>query len=214
MAVNSVVISAAGLGSRLGLNLPKCMLELKGKPLIHYHLQLIKDIPDVRIVVGFKEELVIDYVKSIRRDVIFVRNPAYASTSNAYSLHLGSQHINGSFMSLDGDLLVAPHSFKNFVENCQNETILGVVKSNTEDAVFVETDKDRVIKFQRSPKTNYEWSGLAYFHNLVINKNARYVFNELERELPVKYVEIECYEIDTPGDLDFLLNNIDHSIYF
>lgn len=215
MSINNVVISAAGLGSRLGLDLPKCMLEIKGKPLIYYLLGLVKDIKDIRIVVGFKEQMVIDYVRSIRKDVIFVRNPSYATTTNAYSLHLGSYHMNGSFLSLDGDLLIAPSSFNKFASNCKEETLLGIVKSSTEDAVFVvKNSKGEVSHFQRNPPTDFEWSGLAYFSNMKIDKNAHFVFNEVEKKLPIKCMEIECYEIDTPQDLDNLYNNIDSSLYF
>lgn len=75
------VISAAGLGSRLELNMPKCLVEIGGRKVIDYQLDLLREIEDLRIVVGFMEEAVISHVREIRNDVLFVRNPDYRTTS-------------------------------------------------------------------------------------------------------------------------------------
>ena len=91
MKVKNAVICAAGLGSRLGLNVPKCLVPIGSEKLIYYLLQLVKDIENVHIVVGYKEEEVIKYVRSIRNNVVFVRNPNYNTTSNSHSLYLGSK---------------------------------------------------------------------------------------------------------------------------
>src|SRR5690554_2474011 len=88
MKVKNVVICAAGLGSRLGLDTPKCLVKLGKHRLIYYLLETLKAVENISIVVGFKEEEVIEYVKSIREDVVFVRNPDYSTTTNSYSLHL------------------------------------------------------------------------------------------------------------------------------
>ncbi|MDG4128831.1 NTP transferase domain-containing protein [Pseudomonas aeruginosa] len=69
------MISAAGIGSRLGLNKPKCLVEVGGKTLLAQHLERLAEIPNVWVVVGFQEELVIEQVRNLRRDAIIVRNP-------------------------------------------------------------------------------------------------------------------------------------------
>ena len=58
----SVVISCAGIGSRLGLNSTKALINIDGKSLIAWQLELFKDVEDVRIVVGFQASLVIEEV--------------------------------------------------------------------------------------------------------------------------------------------------------
>ncbi|UNM06417.1 MAG: NTP transferase domain-containing protein [Holosporaceae bacterium] len=73
--IKHAVILAAGLGSRLGLDLPKCLVEVHGKKLIEYQLNLLSEIPNVYIVVGFKEKKSWRWQKKVRPDVIFVRNP-------------------------------------------------------------------------------------------------------------------------------------------
>lgn len=52
----TVVLNCAGLGSRLGLGKTKALIDLAGKPLIHWQLDMLKDIADVRIVIGFEAQ--------------------------------------------------------------------------------------------------------------------------------------------------------------
>lgn len=210
--VKTAVICAAGLGSRLGLNLPKCMVEIGNKRLIDHILENLKSVQDVRIVVGFKEEEVIKYVRERRRDVTFIRNPNYNSTTNAYSLHLGSYDLQEPYINVDGDMILEPNSFKKFLEACEgSETdIIGVTEAKTEDAVFVSVDENnKVNAFSREKISNLEWSGIAYFKNVKISKEGKYVYQEIESYLPVNAFKIECFEIDTPADLDYAITNID-----
>jgi len=196
------VISAAGLGSRLGIDMPKCMIEICGKRLIEHQLDLLKGIPDVRIVVGFKEKEVIQFVRDIREDVLFVRNPRYASTSNSFSINLATRELKEPFMIMDGDLIVDPVSLNEFLRSCRTgEDLIGVSKAKTEDAVFVHTDGNMIKEFSFEKKAGLEWCGIAFFSNIRIPSDGGYVFKEIEKKLPVRYKEINCYEIDTPEDL-------------
>ena len=56
--------------------------------------------------VGFKEEEVINYVRKIRQDVVFVRNPNYSTTTNSYSLYLGTYDLREPYLTIDGDMIV------------------------------------------------------------------------------------------------------------
>lgn len=201
--VEHVIISAAGMGSRLGLNIPKCLVEIEGRKLIDYQLDLLRDIPEIRIVVGFMEEAVIEHVTRIRKDVIFVRNPDYQKTTNSYSLYLASRDLKEPFISLDGDVLIDQRSFRLFVGQCgKGESIIGITKSKTEEAVFVDLDhKKNIIGFKLKPAAKFEWSGIAYFDNIAVHKDEGYVYKVIEKHLPLKSVEISCHEIDTPEDL-------------
>lgn len=203
--IKHAVISAAGLGSRLELNMPKCLVEVGGRKIIDYQLDLLTDIEDVRVVVGFMEEAVIEYVRKIRSDVIFVRNPDYRTTTNSYSVYLASKDLKEPFISIDGDLLIKEESFKNFISHCgKGKNIIGITDSKTEEAVFIRLDeaKENITGFQQTPKTPYEWSGLAYLHDIKIMQNGGYIFKEIEKHLPLPAVNIVCHEIDTPEDLN------------
>lgn len=212
MKVKNAVICAAGLGSRLGLDTPKCLVKLGKHRLIYYLLDILKEVENIRLVVGFKEEEVIEYVKNIREDVVFVRNPDYSSTTNSYSLHLGSYDLKEPFVTIDGDMIIDPENFKLFVDAIDvNEDLIGLTKAKTEDAVFAKIDENNFItEFSREPISKYEWSGIAYFANFKVRKDGQYVYQEIEPYLPMKSVLMECWEIDTPGDLDLVVNEVSH----
>lgn len=212
MKVKNAVICAAGLGSRLGLDTPKCLVKLGKHRLIYYLLDILKDVENVRIVVGFKEEEVIEYVKNIREDVVFVRNPDYSSTTNSYSLHLGSHDLQEPFVTIDGDMIIDHKNFKIFVDAIDvNEDLIAITESKTEDAVFVKIDNNNLLtQFSREPISKFEWSGIAYFANFKVSKDGKYVYQEIEPHLPMKSVLIDCWEIDTPGDLDLVMNEVSH----
>lgn len=207
--VKHAVISAAGLGSRLGLNIPKCLVKLGNRELIYYLLPLLEHVENVRVIVGFKEMEIIEVVRQIRRDAIFVRNPNFATTSNAYSLYLGTRHLKEPYLTIDGDMFIDPVSFGQFLSRCVPGTnLIGITQAKSEDAVFVElNDNQEIMRFQRSKPTPYEWCGIAYFDNISVRPQTKYVFNEIETSLPAKSCVIDCYEVDTPQDLDILQAN-------
>lgn len=202
--IKHAVICAAGMGTRLGMNLPKCLVKVGNRKIIDYQLELLKDIEDVRIVVGFMEEEVINHVLKIRKDVTFVRNPIYHNTTNAYSLSLGVKYLDESYLMLDGDLLINQEEFESFINSIEKDKLLiGVTPSKTEEAVFVQLNENGECEaFTREEVTDFEWSGVAYIpNNAEISKKGKYVYQELEKHLPCKVHKINCYEIDTPKDL-------------
>lgn len=205
--VKYAIISAAGMGSRLELNMPKCLVEIGGKRVIDYLLALLQDIENVRIVVGFMEHEVIDHVKKIRDDVVFVRNPHFHTTSNSYSLWRATRDLKEPFIAIDGDMLINPDSFAQFLKACDGkQSVIGIAESKTEEAVFVELDAEdeRIVRFRRKPPTPYEWCGIACLKDISMPQEQQtYVYSVLEQHLPLKAHVIECYEIDTPSDLDY-----------
>lgn len=212
MKIKNAVICAAGLGSRLGLDTPKCLVTLGNKPLIYHLLKALEDVPNIRVVVGFKEAEVIQCVKEIRSDVIFVRNPNYFSTTNSYSLYLGSKDFNEPFLNIDGDMYITKENLEYFDSQIiDGQDLIGVTNAYTEDAVYTHLDANSCVKeFSRIEKGNFEWTGIAYFANMKVTKEGKYVYQELEKFLPIKACEIECYEIDTPNDLEFVTNKFLH----
>lgn len=58
----TIIISCAGMGNRLGLGTTKALVEVDGRPLIIRHLEHLKDERDIRVVVGYQAEKVIEAV--------------------------------------------------------------------------------------------------------------------------------------------------------
>ncbi|MDE4980341.1 2-C-methyl-D-erythritol 4-phosphate cytidylyltransferase, partial [Francisella tularensis subsp. holarctica] len=81
----SIILSCAGIGSRLGLGKTKALIEIKSKSLIDYQLSNFKNIEDIRIVIGYQANEVISAALSIRKDIIFVFNHDYFNTKTGAS---------------------------------------------------------------------------------------------------------------------------------
>jgi choline kinase len=204
-SAKSVVISCAGIGSRLGLSTTKALINIEDKPLIAWQLELFKDIEDIRIVVGFQANDVINEVLKYRKDAIFVYNHNYFETKTGASFYLGAKDANEYVMEYDGDLLVHPDDIKICLET--DEYIAYSDKTSTE-AVFVKTDNQgNVIAFSRQ-EGDYEWTGPASMKREKIKFTSENVFNQLEEYLPMKGIKIRACDIDTYEDyqkaIDFI----------
>ena len=208
-AIKHVVITAAGIGSRLGMNIPKCLVPVANKCIIEYQLALLEDIEDVRVVVGFMKEDVIHHIKKIRSDVIFVCNHQYATTTTLQSLFLGVKGLKEPVLIIDGDVIPEPVSFRNFLQYCNQHAapLTTICHATTSDAVYAiaESTNDcnllNVIQFRRNPVAQFEWPGISFLHPEMIKNEKTFVYQQLERQLPLPAYLIKCWEIDTPEDL-------------
>ena len=213
MKIKHAVICAAGLGSRLGKNMPKTLVNItEDKRIIDHQLELVKDFEIVSLVVGYKCEDVVDYVKDKREDLRIVHNPGFKNNSTAFSIDLATKDFDEPYVSIDGDLLINKKEFDNFVNSYDGKTLLGITPAKTEVGVYVNLNENQeVISFQRQPKTDFEWANIACINKPVImDKNEDYVYPQFIKHLPLKAFIIEhLYEVDTPGDYEVALANLD-----
>ena len=197
-SAKSVIISCAGLGSRLGLATTKALININGKSLICWQLDLLKDVEDVRVVVGFQAKDVIEEVRKYRKDVIFIYNHNYFETKTGASFFLGAKDGNEYAIELDGDLLVHPDDMK-FLLETDGEWIAYAEKMS-DDAVLVKTNQvGDVLSFSRE-KGDYEWTGPCCIKKDKLKYSFDHVFNQLEPYLPMKGIKIRACDIDTYED--------------
>jgi choline kinase len=198
----TVILNCAGLGSRLGMGKTKALINLDGKPLIHWQLDMLADVKDVRVVVGFEAQEVIDTVLSVRRDVLFVFNHNYHITKTGASLALGAAHTNNFVISLDGDLLVHPQDFQHFLS--MHEECVGYTEINTEQPCYVtiqhQNKNTYATEFMPQKKSNYEWNGLVQIHASKITPTTSHVYEILLPHLPLPAIKMRTQEIDTLND--------------
>lgn len=93
------VILAAGLGSRLGThtkNVPKCMIELNGQPLLHWQLDALHSagVKQVVVVCGYRHEVI------EAQGLSTIYNPDWDRTNMVASL-LCAEHV------IDGPVIVS-----------------------------------------------------------------------------------------------------------
>lgn len=202
----SVVLSCAGIGSRLGLATTKALININGRSLISWQLEMLKDVEDIRIVVGFQANEVINEVLKYRKDVIFVYNHSYFEIKTGTSFYLGARHANEYVIELDGDLLVHPHDMKKMLD--LDGEFIAYADVMSDDAVFLRLNEEgAVISFSRE-RGDFEWTGPACIKKSKLKYTSGHVFNQLEPWLPIKGIKIRACDIDTYDDYERALKFI------
>jgi len=202
-----VVVNAAGLGSRLGLDRPKALLEIEGRPLIGWQMDLLRDVDDVRVVLGYRAAEVADAVFAEREDVTVVLNHEYSTTGTAASLMLGAAGLTSRVLSLDCDLVVHPDDFSAFVQS--DEAALGVLPVQSDEPVLVRvtdgTEGLMACGFDREFRPgHYEWSGLIIFdpRDSRLASSRGHVFEMVADLLPMRARRIRAREVDYPDEIE------------
>lgn len=200
------MIAAAGLGSRLGHGLPKCMLDVHGTTILSRLIEAIAPHTDrIHVVVGYREEMVIDHVASHHRGVVLVRNPDFRTTNTITSLRLGARGLDGQVLFVDGDTVVRPASLSAFIQaGAQHPVLVGTAPAQSEDGVFVTVEADgepQVRAFHRDNPSPFEWANILLAPREVLATGSGYVFEVLEPLLPLPRATLELAEVDTEQDL-------------
>jgi choline kinase len=197
-SVKSVVVSCAGIGSRLGLGQTKALIEIGGRSLIAWQLEALREVEDLRIVVGYQANDVVKEVLRYRDDVVFVYNHRYFETKTGASFYLGARHAGEYVVEWDGDLLVHPDDVKKIL--AQPGEFICYADKNSNEAVFVNVDEHgQVLSFARDDG-DYEWTGPACIMRSKLNYSSGHVFNQLEPYLPMQGLKVRAYDIDTYDD--------------
>lgn len=199
----TVIISCAGMGTRLGLSTTKALLSVDGKPLLIRHLEMLKDEKDIRVVVGYQAEKVIAMARKYRDDITFVFNHKYRENGTGASVALASKYANEYILTLDGDLLVHPEDMKKILA-CEKEFVSGSTP-DTDDPWMLQTYEEKggeyVSAFSKCVG-NYEWNGIAQMKSCKMKNGVGHVFHLIEPYLPVQFLEARTREIDTINDYE------------
>lgn len=200
MKRKSIIISCAGMGTRLGIGTTKALIDIDGKPLIVRQLENIPDDFDVRIVVGYQAEKVMDVVKQYKKNVTFVFNHEYKTTGTGASFSKGLVGANEIVIALDGDLLVHPEDFKAFI-NSEDACIGGCEPTTDNPVLMTINDKEQVVEFSRE-RGSLEWTGLVQIEKERLVPGNGHVYQMLEPVLPIRVLRIRTKEVDTPNDYE------------
>lgn len=194
----TIVICCAGMGTRLGIGTTKALVNICGKPLILHQLEMLKDFDDIRIVLGYQAEKVIEVVNEYRRDIMYVFNYDYKNTGVATSFWKGLRGARKYVVAFDGDLLANPDDLRQFL-SYDNECI-AVSDINTDEPVLIKTEGNKALAF--SLNGEYEWPGLAKVITEKLQPSEYFVYDMLTPLLPLEIVKVRTREIDTPEDYE------------
>jgi len=108
-----VVILAAGMGTRLGVNfnnIPKVLLKFRGKSIIEHTLELLskKGIKNIYFVVGYEKQKVIDFVESVKNK--YNINPKFIHQNYPkgvpHAISLFPDDLSDPFFMMVGDTIL------------------------------------------------------------------------------------------------------------
>lgn len=196
----TIIISCAGMGTRLGIGSTKALVDVCGKPLILRQLELLKDYDDVRIVVGYQADRVMQAVKSYRKDVLFAFNYDYATTGTAASFSKGLVGAREYVVAFDGDLLVHPEDLALILDH-EGECVGGCDPTTDNPVLMRLNGQNQVVEFS-TEQGDLEWTGLAKLKTARLKEGAGHVYMMVEPLMPVDVVKIRTKEIDTPHDYE------------
>ena len=208
-AVKNAVIAVAGMGTRLGIGKPKCLIKINDRTLLEYQLALLEKVENVFLVVGFMEEDVMSFAHKIRRDIIFVRNANFQHTKTLGSFHQAAKIIDGSAIFMDGDMIIEPNSFSEFLKAAaeidSDKLLIAVSKRISDDPVYCDIEDDghalTIRGFSYEKKSAYEWANVVYMPAALMENGTSHTFEHLQKFLPTSAKIIDRLEVDTPEDL-------------
>lgn len=198
----TVIIAAAGRGSRLGAGIPKCLVEVNGHAIFEYQLMAFHWADEIRMVVGYRSEEVIARVSAVDRRVVFVQNQNYAGTTTLQSNFLGAQSMEGKALFIDGDMVISRRTSEALHQAYERgEDFIGVARELSEEPVYAGVENSQVQWFSYNRPSSYEWANVALLdiEKLAYQKTHFYV--QLEKYLPTKALLVDRLEVDTPEDL-------------
>lgn len=206
--IAGAVIAAAGLGSRLGLGMPKCMIEIDGRTILSRLIEALSPhVPVISVVVGYREDLVTEFCSKHHPEVVIARNPAFRSTNTAFSFNTGATIFRGKVIYLDGDIVVCPESLALFIEKSkQTEVVVGVTPAKSQQPVYATSESGLggsvIAGFSRETKTDYEWANVFSGPSDILKGADGYVYEHLAALLPLPCASLNLHEVDTAEDLE------------
>lgn len=122
MNVRKAIIVAAGRGRRLGDEtdeLPKCMVEVGGRPILHWQLAALQTagIDDVVVVRGYLGERIHSPGMRLR----FIENPDWQTNNILASLMYAAAEMDGGFFFSYSDIVFAPSVVNRLARPDQDE---------------------------------------------------------------------------------------------
>jgi len=160
------VILCAGKGTRLGAeNTPKPLYKIKGKPILYYIIKFWKKFTnDFIFVVGYKKEMIIDFVKKLPINAEYVEQKELKGI--AHATHLTKYKVTERFIVVLGDCICSG----NFIFPKKMENGFGMIKTNDINTIrnsfSVEVENGvakKLIEKPSEPKTNLCGMGFYFF---------------------------------------------------
>jgi choline kinase len=212
------IILAAGLGSRLGLQIPKALVRIDDEnTILDLQLRALRYFvrpEDIFIVVGYRKELIIDQYPGLT----FVFNERFAHTNTSKSLLKALRRTRGEdTVWLNGDVYLSPEVLARVAETPASSVAVNTSRVADEEVKYVVNSRGVIAQISKSVQNalgesvgvnkvvSNDWAQLV--HGLSRCKDTDYFEAGMEMSLdridflPVDISDLSCIEVDFPDDL-------------
>ncbi|WP_292375768.1 bifunctional sugar-1-phosphate nucleotidylyltransferase/acetyltransferase [Methanosarcina sp. UBA411] len=186
------VVLVAGKGTRmepLTSGCPKVMLQVANKPILEHILNsaIEAGIEGFVFITGYLEEQIKEYFGDGSKwgvSIEYVQQKEQLGTANAIGCAKG--YVDGSFLVLNGDMLIGQEDLKALVSRTEEAVICVKEVENPSDFGVLETENNRVVRIIEKPKnppTNLANAGIYLFRQSIfdfIDRTQASVRNEFE----------------------------------
>lgn len=142
------LILAAGRGSRLTESVPKCLVEVGGRPLLLHQLDAVRDAgaERVTVVVGHGHE----HVRAVAGgEASFVLNDRYADTNSLYSFWLAQSVVRGDLFVLNCDVLFPAHVLHELVGSGGSALAFDSGSGEEDEHMKVRVRRGRLVRMSK-----------------------------------------------------------------
>lgn len=222
------IIVAAGRDKRLepfNEDLPKCMLEVKGKTILERQIENIREcgINDIIIIKGYRQELI-----NIPNVKYYINND-FENTGIVSSLFFAREEMNSDFIFLYSDIIFDKRLLEKLLKNNAEVCLVADldwkkrykerVKRPTGEVELIKVTEDHITGIGKNidPKTAHgEFIGLAMFSKKGAHNLKECYKNALKQYKNKKFHEASSIEkayftdmIQEIIDNDFQINHLD-----
>ncbi len=177
--IHTAVILVGGVGLRMRPQtegIPKCMIPLHGKPLIHWTLTWLKDYGFNHVVLGVahRKEVVITYIKEnpTGLDVDFSEHTQEGETGEGFRLAI-ERHVNDdNFLAMNGDELTNLNLERFVAFHLKHKPLATIAVSPMRSPFgILEIKGDDIIGFKEKPilEDKLVSTGIYLFNHAILN---------------------------------------------
>ena len=155
--MNTAVILAAGLGSRLNKELmekPKGFIEFDSQAIVIKSINKLKSIGITKIIIGVG--YLSEYYEALEdnQTIFCVKNHLFSSTGSFFTLYNLSNHLKEDFLLLESDILYEKRALSVLLNQHKNDVILASGNTGSGDEVFIEVDDDNCLSSLSKSQNN------------------------------------------------------------
>jgi choline kinase len=149
-----VLILAAGVGSRLQLDTPKCLIEVGGKSLLQHQLDALDahGAERVTLVLGYQQ----DRVRAAAADRAHVlTSDCFERTNSLYSFWLARRAIEGDVLVMNSDVLFDPEILSDLLAVEGSALAYDSTSGTDEEHMKVRARRGRLLRMSKNMAPMY-----------------------------------------------------------